>query len=85
MGRTGYSPGRPRNPRRPRKPLTPKLPRLAADLDKIFAAEDREIVKEAKREREMDEARRAVGVPPKKQPAREIRTYGFGGTAAAPH
>lgn len=58
-------------------PLSPDLQRLAADLDRTFAAEDREIDKEAKREREMDEARRAVGLPPKKKPAREIKTYGF--------
>lgn len=44
--------------------LPPELQRLAADLDKTYAAEDREIVREAKREREMDEARRALGLPP---------------------
>ena len=31
--------------------LTPELQRLAAKLDKQFAAEDREIIREAKRER----------------------------------
>ena len=65
-------------------PLSLELQRLAADLDNTFAAEDREIIKEAKREREMDEARRAVGLPPKKKPAREIRTYGFGGRTVTP-
>lgn len=34
----------------PTMPLSPELQRLAADLDNTFAAEDREIVKEAKRE-----------------------------------
>ncbi len=60
--------------------LSPGLQRLAADLYKQFAAEDREIIQEAKREREMDEARRAVGLLPKKKLARKINTYGFGGT-----
>lgn len=64
-------------------PLTPELQRLAADLDRTFAAEDREIVKEAKREREMDEARRAVGLPPKPQ-RRDIKTFGFGISATTP-
>lgn len=65
-------------------PLSPELQRLAADLDKTFAAEDREIIKEAKREREVDEARRAVGLPPKRNPDREIKTYGFGTSDATP-
>lgn len=65
-------------------PLTPELQRLAAHLDKTFAAEDREIMKEAKREREMDEARRAMGLPPKKKPAREVKPYGFGRSGAGP-
>ncbi len=37
----------------------------------------------AKREREMDEARRVFGLPPAKKPARELRTYGFGGSVTA--
>lgn len=65
-------------------PLAPELQSLAADLDKQFAAEDWEIIQEAKRERGLDEARRAVGLPPKKKPAREIKTYGFGGTLPRP-
>ncbi|NLI84277.1 MAG: hypothetical protein GX440_02495 [Propionibacterium sp.] len=62
--------------------LTPELQRLAAKLDKQFAAEDREIIREAKREREAEQARRALGLPVK-QRKRAFRAYeGFasGGT-----
>lgn len=65
-------------------PVSPELQRLAADLDKQFAVEDWEIIQEAKREREVDEARRAVGLPPKKKPACEIKTYGFGRGGTTP-
>lgn len=41
-------------------------------------------MREAKREREMDEARRALGLPPAKKPAREIKAYGFGSSPTAP-
>lgn len=37
-------------------PLAPDLRRLATDLDRQFTAEDREIIREAKRERVAEEA-----------------------------
>lgn len=46
-----------------------------------FAAEDREVIREAKREREAEEARRALGLPVKRR-KRDIKTYGFGGGSA---
>lgn len=55
-------------------PLTPELQRLAAKLDKQFAAADREIIREAKRERDAEQARRALGLPVK-QRRRDLRAY----------
>lgn len=55
-------------------PLTPELQRLAAKLDKQFAAEHREIIREAKRERDAEQARRALGLPVK-QRRRDLRAY----------
>lgn len=55
-------------------PLSPEARKLDAALDKLFAAEDREIAKEVKREREVDEARAAMGLPPVKR-KRDIRAF----------
>lgn len=52
-------------------PLSPELQRLAADLDKQFAAEDRDI--------ERDIARRTRQGEP--EPTRDLRTYGLGSSA----
>ena len=55
-------------------PLTPDLQALADELDQQFAAGDREIIREAKRERVAEEARRALGLPVK-QRRRDLRAY----------
>lgn len=61
-------------------PLTPELQRLAAQ----FAAEDREIIRQAKQEREADEARRALGLPVRER-KRDLRAFeGFASDGTAP-
>ncbi|MGA4669501.1 hypothetical protein ACPCG0_06830 [Propionibacteriaceae bacterium Y1923] len=65
-------------------PFTPELQRLAADLDRQFAAEDREIIRQAKQEREADETRRALGLPVKER-KRDLRAFeGFADGGVAP-
>lgn len=65
-------------------PLTPELQRLAAHLDAQFAAEDREIIRQAKQEREADEARRALGLPVRER-KRDLRAFeGFASDGTAP-
>lgn len=65
-------------------PLTPELQRLAARLDAQFAAEDREIIRQAKQEREADEARRALGLPARER-KRDLRAFeGFASDGTAP-
>lgn len=55
-------------------PPTPEVQRLAADLDKQFAAEDRQI--------ERDIAQRARDG--EAEPERDIKTFGFGSTPSTP-